>query len=128
MAERWRGTVSTVETQERRGMTVTDDAITVGDMTRVQRGDFDLRGRATEGVLLPLSTTITLAAREGPHPARLQLRAVDPPSFDGIDWPADVREGIEAQQEKSAQARAGLQRQLGSVVAVTIAGLAVVLV
>ena len=124
---RWRGTVS-VTPDDRRVLTVSEDALVVHDPSeRVERVAFDLRGLATDGVLLAYPTTMTLVDRGAPDGARLQLRALDPPSFDGIDWPPDVRELIEAQLAAAAAARARLTGQLARVVAVTIAGLGLLL-
>ena len=124
----WRGTVA-VEPEDRRVMTVTEEALTVEDPTGAARQiEFDLRELAERGVLLAYSSTLTLVDRSRPEPLRLQLRAVDPPSFDGIDWPDDVRAGIDAQLEAAAAASAKLRGQLGRVVAVTIVGLGVLLV
>ena len=123
----WQGTVA-VEPEDRRMMTVTDESLTVDDRSGVARRlEFDLRELAERGVLLPYSSTLTLVDRSGPEPLRLQLRAVDPPSFDGIDWPPDVRAGIDAQLEAAAAASAKLRSQLGRVVGATIVGLGVLL-
>jgi hypothetical protein len=124
----WQGTVA-VEPEDRRVMTVTDETLTVDDPTGAARQiQFDLRELAERGVLLAYSSTLTLADRSRPEPLRLQLRAVDPPSFDGIDWPDDVRAGIDAQLEAAAAASLKLRGQLGRLVAVTIVGLGVLLV
>jgi hypothetical protein len=123
----WRGTVA-VEPEDRRVMTVTDESLVVDDPTgAARRIEFDLRELAERGVLLAYSSTLTLVDRSRPEPLRLQLRAVDPPSFDGIDWPDDVRAGIDAQLEAAAAASAKLRGQLGRVVAATIVGLGVLL-
>ena len=127
MSERWRGTV-TVDPHEPRVMTVDDRTLAVEDpIGSARRLEFDLRELGENGVLLPYSTTMTLVDRSTPEQRRLQLRAADPPTFDGIDWPPDVRELIDAQLAAAAAARARLQSQLGRVVAGTIAGLALVL-
>ena len=123
----WRGTVA-VEPDDRRVMTVTDESLTVDDPTgAARRVEFDLRELAERGVLLAYSSTLTLVDRSRAEPLRLQLRAVDPPSFDGIDWPDDVRAGIDAQLAAAAAASAKLRSQLGRVVAVTIVGLGALL-
>ena len=123
----WRGTVA-VEPDDRRVMTVTDGSLTVDDPTgAARRVEFDLRELAERGVLLAYSSTLTLVDRSRAEPLRLQLRAVDPPSFDGIDWPDDVRAGIDAQLAAAAAASAKLRSQLGRVVAVTIVGLGALL-
>ena len=123
----WRGTVA-VEPEGRRVMTVTDQSLTVEDPTGVARRiEFDLSELAERGVLLAYSSTLTLVDRSRPEPLRLQLRAVDPPSFDGIDWPQDVRAGIDAQLAAAAAASAKLRSQLGRVVAATIMALGALL-
>ena len=105
-------------------MTVTDEQIVVEDPTgSEERVAFDLRALAESGVLLPLGATLTLSDRARPQPARLQLRAVDPPSFDSVDWPPVVRDLVAAQLAASAAARAQLLRTLKRVVAGTVAGL-----
>ena len=88
----------------------------------------DLRALADQGVLLPGARTMTVVQGRGVDATRLQLRAVSPPTFEGIDWPDDVREGIEAQQARAREASLALRRQLGKIVAVTIVVLAVLLV
>lgn len=125
---RWRGTVA-VTPSDRRVMTVSDDALVIEDPLRpgVTRREFALRELAENGVLLPYATTLTLVDRTGPEPERLQLRAFRPPTFEGIDWPPEVRELIVGQLAASAAARAGLRRQLSLVVAGTIGGLALLL-
>ena len=124
--ERWRGTVA-VTPYDRRALVVTDDALVVEGAA--ERIEFDLRALAADGVLLPFETTLTLLDRSAAaEPARLQLRAVDPPTFDGIDWPPDVRELVEAQMAASEAARVALRRQLTLLVAGTIAGLGLLLV
>ena len=110
-------------------MTVTEKSLTVDDPTgAARRLEFDLRELADGGVLLPYSSTLTLVDRSRSEPLRLQLRAVDPPTFDAIDWPPDVRAGIDAQVAAAAAASAKLRSQLGRVVAATIIGLGVLLV
>ena len=123
----WRGTVA-VTPEDRRVMTVTESSLSVDDPTgAARRVEFDLRELAERGVLLAYSSTLTLVDRSRTEPLRLQLRAVDPPSFDGIDWPDDVRAGIDAQLEAAAAASAKLRSQLGRVVAATIVGLGALL-
>jgi hypothetical protein len=124
----WRGTVA-VEPEDRRVMAVTEESLTVDDLTgAARRLEFDLRELAESGVLLVYSSTLTLVDRNRPEPLRLQLRAVDPPTFDGIDWPQEVRAGIDAQLAAAAAASAKLRGQLGRVVAATIVALGVLLV
>ena len=126
---RWRGTVA-VTPYDRRVMTVTDDALVVEDPLRPgeTRIEFDLRDLARNGVLLPYATTLTLVDRSKPEAERVQLRPFEPATFEGIDWPPDVRESIDGQLAASAAARAALRRQLSTVVAGTIAGLGLLLV
>ena len=110
-------------------MTVSEKSLTVDDPSGLARRiEFDLRELAERGVLLAYPSTLTLVDRSRPDPVRLQLRAVDPPTFDGIDWPQDVRAGIDAQLAAAAAASAKLRGQLGRVVAATIIGLGVLLV
>lgn len=102
---------------DRRALVVGDDELeVVGPGERLK---FDLR----DGLLLVGESTMTIVDGED----RLQLRALDPPSFAGIDWPDDVRERIDEQRARSAAARAQLRRQLSTVVAGTIAGLTLLL-
>ena len=126
--ELWRGTVA-VTPYDRRLMVVTDAALRVDDPTGAAEPlSFDLAELADNGVLLPYAITLTLVDPGTPEPTRLLLRAVDPPTFDGIPWPPHVQERIDEQLAASAAARARLRRQLGMLVAATIAGLALVLV
>lgn len=126
--ERWRG-IAAVTPSDRRLLVVTDDSLRVEDPTGAHPPiEFDLIALAERGVLLPYATTMTLADRDHPERERLQLRAVDPPTFDTVDWPPRVRELVDAQLAASAAARTALRRQLTRVVAGTIAGLALVLV
>ena len=108
-------------------MRVNEDTLGVEDSLRpdVNRLEVDLHALAHDGVLLGGETTVKLMRAGG---ERLQLRALEPPTFEGVDWPADVRERIEEQRARSAAATAHLRRQLSVVVAGTIAGLTLLLV
>src|SRR3954452_9937589 len=109
-------------------MVVTEQSLAIEETAgAARRVGVGLRGLGERGVLLPYSSTLTLVDRSRPDPLRLQLRAVDPPSFDGIDWPDDVQAAIDAQRAAAAAASLKLRGQLGRVVAVTIAGLGVLL-
>jgi len=125
--ERWRGTVA-VGPQEQRVLTVTDDTLEVTDPGGIMPPVvLDLRALAEHGVLLPGAKMMTVVQGRGVDATRLQLRAVNPPTFEGIDWPDDVREGIEAQQARAREASLALRRQLGKIVALTIVVLGVLL-
>jgi hypothetical protein len=125
--DRWSGIVA-VAPHQHRSLIVTDDKLLIEDPTGAALPvELDLIALARDGVVLPQGPTLTLVEKSGPEPERFQLRAVEPPSFDAIDWPPEVRELVEAQVAKSAAARAALRRQLTSVVAWTIAGLGALL-
>ncbi len=125
--ERWRGTV-TVGPRARRSLVITDDAIEVTDPEGVMPPVvLDLRKVAERGLLLPGAATMTVVDGRGVDATRLQMRAVAPSTFEEIDWPDDVREHIEAQRERDRAASLKLRRQLGTVVAVTIAVLGALL-
>jgi hypothetical protein len=125
--ELWRGTVE-VGPRERRRLVVTDSSIEVSDPNGVMPPvRVDLRAAASNGVLLVFSTTMNVVQGRGPDAKRLQLRAIAPPTFDGIDWPDDVAEAIEAQRERDREASLALRRQLGRLVAITISVLGVLL-
>lgn len=126
--ERWRGTVA-VTPYDRRSLVVTESILAVDDpLGSAPRVEFDLAELAQNGVLLPQGSTMTLVdKRGGPDAERLQLRAVDPPSFDDVDWPPGVRELVAGQVAASEAARVELRRQLTLVVAWTITGLGVLL-
>ena len=59
---------------------------------------------------------------------RSVLRAVDPGTFDGIEWPPDVRPAIDRQLAEAAASRERVRASLGRIVAVTIVGLGLLLV
>jgi hypothetical protein len=126
--ELWRGTVE-VGPREQRRLVVTDSSLELSDPNGVMPPVVvDLHEAASNGVLLVFSTTMTAVQGRGPNAKRLQLRAIAPSTFDGIDWPDDVAEAIEAQRERDRQSSLALRRQLGRVVAITISVLAVLLV
>ena len=89
---------------------------------------FDVADLADHGVLLVRDYMLTMAAETPEGRLRIEVRPVDPPTFDGIDWSEAARPGIERQLAQQAEASAELRRTLGRVVAGTIAGLTLVLV
>ena len=125
---RWTGTVE-VERDVRRALMVTDRRIVLEEPS--QAGGWvglDIRTLAEHGTLLPYSTVLSIAAQSTEGPVRYSLRAVDPRTFDAIDWPADVRPAIERQLDDAAASRARARQSLGRIVAVTIAALGLLLV
>jgi hypothetical protein len=126
--DRWRGIVA-VAPHQHRSLIVTESKLLIEDPTGAAPPvELDLIPLARDGVVLPQGSTLTLVEKSGAEPERFQLRAIEPPTFDQIDWPPQVRELVEAQVAASAAARAELRRQLTSVVAWTIAGLGALLV
>lgn len=125
---RWSGTVE-VEPRERRALMVTDTRLVLEDAQQVGGWvGMDVVDVAEHGVLLPYSSVLNVVAPSSSGTVRWSLRAVDPPSFDGIEWPAAAQPLIERQLAEAAESRARMRQQLGRIVAVTIAGLGLLLV
>jgi hypothetical protein len=118
---RWRGNVRAPFDQ--RELVVTDRRLILTDAAQEA---VDIMEAAEYGVLLVRSVTL-IAAPAGGEP-RLDLRAVDPPTFDGIEWPEQALPLIAEQKARAERASAQLRRSLGSIVAITIVGLGVLLV
>jgi hypothetical protein len=125
---RWTGTVE-VERDVNRALMVTDRRIVLEDP--VQPGGWvglDIQDLAEHGTLLPYSTVLAIAAQSTQGPVRYSLRAVEPHTFDGIDWPRDAQPLIDKQLADAAASRERVRQSLGRIVAVTIAGLGLLLV
>ena len=125
---RWTGTVET-DRDVHRALMVTDRRIVVEDPD--QPGGWaglDIRQLAEHGVLLPYSTVLTIAAQSTQGKVRYSLRAADPRTFDGIEWPQDVQPLIDKQLADAAASRERGRASLGRIVAVTIVGLGLLLV
>ena len=125
---RWTGTVET-EADVRRALMVTDRRIVLEDPS--QPGGWvglDIGELAEHGVLLPYQTMLHLRAETAEGPVRHSLRAVDPRTFDGIDWPHDAQPAIDRQLADAAESRARVRQSLGRIVGLTIAGLGGLLV
>lgn len=125
---RWAGTVET-EPRERRALMVTDRRIVLEEPARP--GGWvgaDIADLAEHGVILPYSSVLTVVAPGTDGAVRYSLRAVEPRTFDGIDWPPEARPLIERQLADAAASRARVREQLGRIVAVTIVGLGLLLV
>lgn len=125
---RWSGTVE-VERDVRRALVVTDHRIVLEEPA--QPGGWvglDILQLAEHGRLLPYSTVLAISAQSTQGVVRYSLRAVDPPTFDGIEWPRDAQPLIEGQLADAAASRERARQSLGRIVAVTIAGLGLLLV
>ncbi len=124
---RWTGTVE-LERDDRRELVVTDRRILLSEAA--QPGGWvglDIRDLAEHGMLLPYSTVLALAAQSTQGPVRYSLRAVDPRTFDGIEWPPDVRPAIDRQLAEAAASRERVRATRGRIVAATIVGLGLLL-
>ena len=124
---RWRGTVRAPV--DRLGMLVTGRRVILEQPGREPPWiAIDAAELAEHGVLLVRDYMLTMVAETPEGPLRLEVRPVEPPTFDGIDWPEAARPGIERQLAASAAARAELRRTLVRLVVGTIAGLTLLLV
>jgi hypothetical protein len=125
--ERWRGIVRVPV--DRREMVVTDRRIVLSQPEAEPPWvGIDIVDLAEHGVLLVRDYMITIAAETPEGRFRVEVRPVAPSTFEGIDWPAAARPGIERQLAAQAAASAELRRTLGRVVAGTIIGLTLLLV
>jgi len=125
---RWTGTVE-VERDVNRELMVTDRRIVLEEPG--QPGGWvglDISDLAEGGTLLPYSTVLSIAAQSTQGPVRYSLRAVNPRTFDGIEWPRDAQPLIDKQLADAAASRERVRQSLGRIVAVTIAGLGLLLV
>ena len=124
---RWRGTVRAPV--DRLGMLVTDRHVVLEQPDREPPWiAIDAAELAEHGVLLVRDYMLTMVAETAEGRLRLEVRPVDPPTFEGIEWPEAARPGIERQLAASAAASAELRRTLVRLVAGTIAGLTLLLI
>ena len=124
---RWAGTVE-VERDVHRALMVTDRRIVLEEPNRSGGWvGLDIVDLAERGMLLPYSTVLSIAAQSSAGPVRYSLRAVDPRTFDGIEWPPEAQPLIERQLAGAAASRERVRQSLGRIVATTIAALGLLL-